>query len=277
MPAGGLGTAALIGAGTQAVSGLVSGISGLFQTARAKKLARENQRPIYGIPQEILANQQLAQQAANVGMPSQEYAQAQKNINQSQANALNAAQGRGGALASIGAIQGQSNQALANLDAQSAAMRMQNIRGLMNANTQLADYRDKAFDYNQAQKYQENAAAARALQAAGQQNINQGIQGVLGAGATIAGGLTNQSNSIPSANNQLMAAKQENLNTFMQNRPTIDTSSFQQSYQMPVFSTPTIQPYSSPQSNITADEAANDMASDGVMGWGKMGRFAQNY
>lgn len=262
-------------------TGLISGISGLFQKSRAKKLARENVRPTYQIPSEILANKELAQLYANQGMPAEQMAQAEKGIGRSQAASLAASVDKRGGLGTIAGIQGATQNAEANLAAQSAAMRMQNIRGLMSANEQLAQYRDKAFEWNQAQKYRENAQAANALMAAGQQNINQGISGVLGGAADIYMGTKGQSsgNTMKSvANPQIQSAQAQGLNTFMQNRPTIDTSSWNQMQSQPVFSTPIVNPYTSPQANITPDEAAFDIAEgNNGFGMGKMGRFFQNY
>lgn len=175
-------------AGVQGVTGLISGISGLFQKARANRLEKENVRPIYNIPQEIAANQQIAQQQATQGMPQAQYQRGLQNINRNATNALSAAQDRQGGLSSIGAIQQGANDATLNLTAQDAQQRVANIRNLMSQNQVMAQYRDKAWGWNNQAKYQENAAAIRALRGAGNANINSGINGILGAGVTAATG-----------------------------------------------------------------------------------------
>lgn len=174
-----------ISAATQAATGLISGISGLFQKARANQLEKQNVRPVYNIPQEIAANQQIAQQQATQGMPQAQYQRGLQNINRNATNALSAAQDRQGGLSSIGAIQQGANDATLNLTAQDAQQRVANIRNLMSQNQVMAQYRDKAWGWNNQAKYQENAAAIRALRGAGNANINAGLNGILGAGASI--------------------------------------------------------------------------------------------
>lgn len=188
MPAGGLGTAALIGGGAKLLSGIVGGIFGLGQKRKAKKLLAANPRPTYDIPQEAFQNKGIAEQLSASGLPSTQYAQAQQNIQRQQAGALQAAQTRRGGLGLIGNIQQRTNDATLGLDATNAKMRVQNMQGLMNANTQLAGYRDKAFNINKLQPYQENTAYARSLQAAGTQNLMGGIDSAIGGFATGLGG-----------------------------------------------------------------------------------------
>lgn len=178
-----------VGAAAQGVTGLISGISGLFQKAKANRLEKNNIRPVYDIPQEVRANQQIAQQQASMGMPGAQYQKGLQNINRNAANALSATQDRRSGLSSVGAIQQGANDATLNLTAQDAQQRVANIRNLMAQNQTMAQYRDKAWGWNNQSKYEENAAAIRALRGAGNANINQGINGILGAGMTAATGM----------------------------------------------------------------------------------------
>ena len=175
-------------AGGQLLSGVISGISGLSQKAKAKKMAKDNVRPTYEIPTEIKENQAKAKAMADTGLQGTQLAQAQKNIERSQQGAISQAVDRRGGLNAVGAIQQGSNDAYGNLAAQDTAQRMANISNLMSQNKVMASYRDKAFGYNQDQKYQENAAAVRAMTAAGNQNIGNAANSVLQAGATAAAG-----------------------------------------------------------------------------------------
>jgi hypothetical protein len=175
-------------AGVGAVTGLISGINGLFQNAKANRLAKQNVRPVYNIPQEITANQQMAQQQATMGLPGAQYAQGIRNIDRNANNALSASQDRGGGLSSIGAIQQGSNDASLNLTAMDSQQRVANLRNLMAQNQTMAQYRDKQWGWNDQSKYQENAAAIRALRGAGNANINTGLNGIIGAGVTAATG-----------------------------------------------------------------------------------------
>lgn len=176
-------------AGGQALTGLVSGIAGLGQKARAKKLAAQNARPDYQIPQEVLKNQKIAEQMSLTGLPSAQLQQAKQNIQQNAANAIGAAKDRRGGIGAIGAVQGAVGQQLGKLSAEDAAARLGNISNLMKQNQVLAGYRDKVAQ-DQMTKYRENAAAIRAMQTAGNANLFGGINSILGAGATaVSGGL----------------------------------------------------------------------------------------
>ncbi len=198
MPAGGLGLGAVssmagnIGAGA---TGLLSGITGFFQKKQGNKLLGQNPFPTEGMPSEILANQQIAQGQATQGLPSEEYAQAQKNIQRNQAAAISsAATSPGGAVRNLGAIQEMSNNATGQLDAANAEARRQNTGQLMNVNNQVASWKDKLFDWNQRAKYEQNRQYAMSLIGAGNANMIQGadklIGGLVGAGtgAALGGG-----------------------------------------------------------------------------------------
>lgn len=174
---GGLGGAAL---------GL---IGGLFQKKKGNQLLKQNPFPTEAMPPEVLANQQIAQGAAEQGMPSEQYQQAQRNIERNQAAAMNSATDRRSGVQSVGAIQQASNDATGNLDAQSAEMRRQNIGQLLNVNNQVASWKDKLFDANQRQKYIQNYNYGMGLVGQGNQNMMGGADRLLGtvAGAAASG------------------------------------------------------------------------------------------
>jgi hypothetical protein len=174
--------------GGQLASGLISGISGLSQKSKAKKMAKDNIRKDYEIPKEIQENQAMAKAMANTGLQGTQLSEAQKNIERNKQSAISQAVDRRGGLNTVGAIVGATDAAYGSLAAQDTAQRMANISNLMNQNKTMASYRDKAFGYNQEQKYQENAQAIRALQSSGSQNLNNAANAILGAGATAAAG-----------------------------------------------------------------------------------------
>lgn len=198
MPAGGLGLGAIssmagnIGAGA---TGLLSGITGFFQKKQGNKLNAQNPFPTEGIPSEVLANQQIAQGAATQGLPSEEYQQAQKNIQKNQAAAISsAATSPGGAVRNLGAIEEMSNEATGKLDAENAEARRQNTAQLLGVNNQVASWKDKLFDWNKRAKYEQDRQYAMSLIGAGNANMIAGadklIGGLVGAGASgaLAGG-----------------------------------------------------------------------------------------
>lgn len=165
-------------------SAAVSLVSGYFQRKAAKKLLAQNPYPTEGMPAEELANQQIAEGAATQGMPSEQYQQAQRNIQRNQAAQIAAtAMAPGGAARNIGAIQQGSNDANANLIAQSAEMRRQNISQLLGVNSQVASWKDKLFDWNQRQKYIQNYNYGMSLLGQGNQNLMKGADKLVGTAA----------------------------------------------------------------------------------------------
>lgn len=177
---GGGGAGGMGGGIANIAGGLVSGVAGLFQKRKAKKMLDGLQRPQYSIPQEILKSQKMAEMAANEGLPSAQYNNAMKNIQRQQANAISAATDRRGGLMAVSKIQQASNDAVGNLDAQDAQARMQNQKTLYGVSGQTAQYRDKAFQINQMQPYQQKRDYAMSVMGAGNQNLMSGVDKALG-------------------------------------------------------------------------------------------------
>lgn len=165
--------------------GLLSGITGYFQRRKAKKELDKLSRPEYNIPNEVLQNQKMAQAAANEGLPSQQYNQAMQNIQRQQNRALTAAGSRRGALMALPGLQQQANDQLLNLDVKDAQARMANQQQLYGINSQVGQYRDKAFNINKMQPYQEDKNYYMNLLASGNQNLLGGADKLLGGGANL--------------------------------------------------------------------------------------------
>lgn len=178
-------------------------VSGLFGKKKANNILANNPRPTEAIPSEVLANQQIAQGAALQGMPSEQYDQAQKNIQRNQSAALTAASTTpGGGVRNIGAIQQASNDASGQLNAESAEMRRQNISQLLGANNQVASWKDKLFDWNERQKYIQQYNYGMGLLGQSNQNLLSGADKLLGTAAgAAASGLfgSNGTSKTPSA------------------------------------------------------------------------------
>lgn len=185
--------------GANLAGGLVSGIAGYFQRRKAKKMLKNLHQPTYAIPNEILQNQKMAQQAANEGIPSQQYNNAMKNFRQTEADVLASARDRRSALMALPRIQQQTSANIGNLDAQDAAARQQNQRTLYGINSQVAGYRDKAFDINQMQPYQRDYGYAMGLLGAGNQNLLSGADKILAGGGQLLSGISKKKRSGASA------------------------------------------------------------------------------
>ncbi len=162
-----------IGMGLNFANSLFGG----FQLLRGLSQAKKNQRPNYEIPQEIEQNLNQAQLFAQQGMPMEQYNRAASSIDRNQAFGLRSMSDRRGGLVGLAGLNQGANDAYNNLAMQDAQMRMQNLSQLYNARGTMATYRDKAFDINQMQPFQQRAAEAQALQGAGLRNIMGGLQG----------------------------------------------------------------------------------------------------
>lgn len=166
-------------------SGLVSGVAGFFQRRAAKKMLRNLNRPQYTIPEEITKSQKMAEMSASEGLPSAQYNKAMQNIQRQQTNSVAAAQDRRSALMALPKIQQAATDAALNLDVADANARLQNQKTLYGVSGQTAQYKDKAFQINQMQPYQEKYQYAQSLLGAGNQNLIGGIDKLLGGGASL--------------------------------------------------------------------------------------------
>jgi len=151
-------------------------ISGAVKKGKANKLAKENKRPTAVIPDEVKINQQISRDMAQEGLPAAQYAKAQQEIEKSAAAATGAATERKGGLATVSTIQANTDAAKSNLVAQDAAARVGNIKNMMSRNDVTAQWKDKVWDYNERQKYEENAAAIRGLRGAAAADTNTGLE-----------------------------------------------------------------------------------------------------
>lgn len=176
-----------VGAGIGAVAGgLISGISGLIQKHKANNILKNLQRPQYVIPNEVLQNQKQAELNARQGLPSEQYQQGMQNIARQQNAALQRATDRRGGLLAVAGTQQAGNDATLNLDVANANARLKNQNTLYGVNSQVAGYRDKAFQINQMQPYQQTYDYAMGLKGAGNQNLIGGIDKIA-SGALMAG------------------------------------------------------------------------------------------
>lgn len=169
------------GATTQGLGALIRLIGGGGQRREARKLLRDNPYPDETVPDEIYKNQNIAENNAAVGMPSEQYNQAMRNIQRQQVAALRAAQDRRGGLIALPSILQGTNDATLDLDAKDAEMRREAQKELMSANNNVAEWKDKVWDWNTRQKYLQNYQYAMSLLGAGNQNFTAGLDQGVGA------------------------------------------------------------------------------------------------
>lgn len=164
-------------------SGILGGLEsayGLYENIKGNQMAKDNVRPTYTIPDEIKQNLTQSDQMALEGLPDAQKQQYIQNIQRSQQLGLNSLSDRKAGLSGIEGIVQSGNDAAGNLLSLDSTARRQNQILAMQQGQNLANYKDKAFDYNKNQPYQNTAAAARALQGAGLQNIAGGLGTIAG-------------------------------------------------------------------------------------------------
>lgn len=156
-----------IGAG----SGLLSIGRGLFQRRRARRLERNNIRPVYQPNARIAQNLADAQMMARRGLPSQVYTNQLNQMQQGLATGLRGI-GRGGVNPyNVATILSGYNRGISNLNALDAQARDQNMRTLFGARQAMAQEDARAFEINQLNPYIQTAQQVASLRRGGDQNI----------------------------------------------------------------------------------------------------------
>lgn len=209
-------TASLIGGGVNLLGGLFKGLVGGGQKKKGNKILNGLQYPTEQVPGEEIENQNLARQQAATGLPSEQYANAMKNIQRQQLVALRGAQDRRGGLASIAGIQQGTNDATLNLDAKNAQMKVANQQNLMNTNNRLASWKDKVWQNNVMGKYNQQYNYGMGLLGAGNQNVAGGLDQATAGFGRIAAGSGGQN----VASNY---GKQNTPNMYLGNQPNYST------------------------------------------------------
>lgn len=166
-----LSTFAAIGVGLTVAGGVYKYVKGRQQAKQGNKLLNA-QVPNYNIPGEVSS-------AAAQGLPSEQYAQAQRNIQRQQIISIAGARDRRGGLGAIATTQQATNDADLNLDTRNAQARMNNQRIL-------AGYRDKQWAINSKQPYDRNYNYGMNLLGAGNMNQASGFdQSIAGIGKAV--------------------------------------------------------------------------------------------
>ena len=142
------------------------------------------QRPKYTVPQEV--QDKLAQNQVNLNARSAGAARANENIFANQATTLQNATQAGGGISNqllAGAMaQANTNQALGDLSASESEDFQRRLSNLGAVQSEMGQYRDREFDINKMQPFQDAAAAKSALIEGGIQNLFGASQGLAGLG-----------------------------------------------------------------------------------------------
>jgi|TARA_R110000823_G_C15915309_1_gene498173 hypothetical protein len=180
-------TAGMIGAGTQALGGLISMGQGLFGK---KKRQREidqmiAERPKYEIPKEV--GQDVANRRDLVNSRLDEQQDLVNNLNTDKANTLNTVRQSSGSLEDMLAVgasaDAQSQDSLLKARASGAQERSARREGLSEALSNLSGYRDQAFKLNELDPYNQKVKMTMDNNNASREMISGGLKAA-GAGAT---------------------------------------------------------------------------------------------
>ena len=140
-----VGTAGLIAAGVGAVG---KGVTGIIQNSKANSIDASNPYPIKSVDPAYQQNLNQAQQMAQTGLPQEQYLNQVNAINRNQAGGLASLTKTGNNAGGIASMVRAGNDANNNLNAQDAMARNRNLLNLLHERTQLANQRDKAWDWN---------------------------------------------------------------------------------------------------------------------------------
>lgn len=182
----------IFSAGANIVGSLLSSIIGGGQRKQAKKALANMQYPTETIPEEVLQNQNQANQMAATGIPQEQYNKSMRDIQRQQLTALRFANSRRGGLMALPALSQQTNDATLNLNAADADARIGNQRYAQQVNNQVAGWKSNLFDKNVRQKYDRDYNYNMSLLGMGNQNlfggVDKGIAGLSELGAGLFGG-----------------------------------------------------------------------------------------
>lgn len=176
----------IIGGGLAGIGSLASIGIGLFQRAKARKLEKATVRPVYKTPSEVFLNQKMAQKEASQGMDGTTYNTELNNINRTASAGLDTLSKQRNGIAGIGNLVAKTNDATLGLSAEDDAIKRANLKAYLDQNQNVADYSDKEFQYNEADKYAEIMNKIAQLRGGGNAGINSGVNGLLGMGLSLA-------------------------------------------------------------------------------------------
>ena len=168
--------------------GIGKGIFGLSQLRKAKRI--KPVRPTYKPQKEIKESAAMWRNQLYAADPVEK--RAEENIASNLANqtgqAAKYASSGTDVLNLLGNQQMQANKSTLDLAAQSSERRASNMSAYQTALKDLAREKQKAFDYNKVQSFDEKTAAKSALQEGGIKNLKSGAQESIAASAKLAGG-----------------------------------------------------------------------------------------
>lgn len=157
---------------------IIQGIGGILGLGKGKRNAKKTTRPVEPVNPLFQKNVAMAENMARTGMPQQQYNNQLNNIQRNQAGALSRFGRNGGGTGSLASIVRAGNDATGNLNSQDAMARVNNQRFAFGQRAQLANEQNRVWDYNNKQRYEENAASNAQQIGSNKQNIMNSLTGL---------------------------------------------------------------------------------------------------
>jgi len=174
--------------GIAAAPSILKGIGGLIGIGKGNRMAKANIRPIELVNSNIAKNAAMAEQMADTGLPQQQYNQAVQNIQRNQTGGYAALGRSANPSAGLNSLVRAGNDATLNLDVQDANARQNNQRFAFGQRAQLANEQNRVWDWNNRQKFRENAQAASETIRAGKSNAFGALSDLSQLGQSVASG-----------------------------------------------------------------------------------------
>ncbi len=194
--------AALVTAGI----GAYKAIKGASDSAQAKKRGMYNIRPTYDIAPEYFANQGIASNLAQGGLPDSTKNYYETNAERGLGSSLGALLQTGGGVNSVADIYDRFDQNNRAIAAQDSQQKIENIKNLMATNNQLADQKTQKWVMDKYQPYLDTAKSVAAQKAQGAGEVNSGLNSIAGAVSSYAGAKANQEDGITNVDPNKVAA-----------------------------------------------------------------------
>ena len=176
-------------AGVAVVGGGIKMYQGMKQKEEGQRMASELDKPQFQIPPEIEKNMSMADKLEYQGLPPEQKQAFLDNQQRALQSALRSSSDRRGGLGVISQLQGQQNVSSRQLMLDDIKSRQDNMKFAMQQREVMAGYKMKRFEH-QYNEYAADLDYARAIEGAGMQNQQSGMNTMIsGAAQGIAGNM----------------------------------------------------------------------------------------
>lgn len=153
-----------------AAPSIIKGIGSLFGIGKGNARAKRNIRPTEQVNPLYAQNAAMAENMARTGLPQEQLNLANQGIQRNLSSGVRSLGRSANPSAGLASIVRAGNDAVLNLNAQNSQARMNNQRFAFGQRAQLAGEQNRVWDWNNRQRFNEEANAAAQQIGAGKQN-----------------------------------------------------------------------------------------------------------